>query len=108
MVMQKSKYDIAHNITVPSIRRAAARRMWLQMRMKQRDIASLLNVTQASVSKYMHSSKKSVKIDQKQIDYYVSALLENNSSKTAHDVMCEICQNKNGFECAFIVKKVSK
>ncbi len=106
--MQKSKYDIAHNITVPAIRREAARRMWLQMRMKQRDIASLLDITQASVSKYMHNSKGGTKIDRKQIELYVNALLGNDGQKKAHDIICDICQKKNGFECAFIVKKVSE
>ena len=103
-----SNYEKVYRIVLPRLREKAARFMAKEGGKTQEEIASLLGVTQAAVSKYLSSNgmvkgKTTVVIDGRKVKKMVSSAI-HGKDREAQKQMCSICQDNVKFECRLIVK----
>jgi predicted transcriptional regulator len=97
-----TNYEIAHGKVIPAFRRSVAVEMANTYHLKQSQIAGYLGVTQAAVSKYLHSKGKSAHT--KHIEEFIAAVMSGNQ-KEGRDAMCRGCQATRKFDCAFMFKQ---
>lgn len=92
---------------IPAIRREMARIMVCQ-KMKQREIAKILHVTDAAVSQYMSSKRaKSVRFAPEfkpHIKESVARILDNGSLQAELLRLCELCY-RDGITCGVHKRK---
>lgn len=99
-----TNYEITHNVTLPQFRRAAAARMSSSYGMKQQDIAKVMHVSQAAVSKYLKSSKPKIKMSESDLTSYIKSLISGNEHGS-RKALCNVCQSNRRFSCSFMVKQ---
>lgn len=107
--LMQTNYEIALNEFMPAFRAAAARLMVNKYGLRQQRAAELLEITQASISKYINEKySQTVKIAEKDIseelvDAFVKRIL-SDKERGAQGVMCKACQEYHKFGCAIMVK----
>ena len=105
----QTNYEIALTEFMPAFRAAAARLMVEKYGIRQQRAAELLEITQASISKYINEKySRSVKIAEKGIsdelvDAFVKQIIDDKE-RNAQGVMCKACQEHHKFGCAIMVK----
>jgi predicted transcriptional regulator len=90
----------------PAFRIKAARMMVKEYGIKQQQIAKMLGVSQAAVSKFLKSDPnkyEEITIDSKSIKEFVEKM-NNNDKRNAQKVVCAACQSNKKFDCTFMVK----
>lgn len=98
----KTGYEIAYLEIMPRFRRAVAQELHNEG-MGQVEIARLLNVTQAVISKYINSKDDGKKFDRPTIKAFTEALKRGNQG-AANRIRCKLCLDTNKFDCVFVVK----
>ena len=105
----KTNYEIALGEFMPSFRAAAARLMVSKYGISQQRAAELLEITQASVSKYVSGSSPKTargtwgRAGEELVDLFVRQLMENYEVD-AQKAMCTACQRYHRFNCSIMVK----
>ncbi len=102
-----SNYEKVYKIILPRLRERAARMMANERGRTQEDIARLLGVTQAAVSKYLNGNPdlkgNGIVIKGDKLNEMVKSITDGRE-KEAQKRMCSICQDNVKFECRLIVK----
>ena len=98
-----TNYEIAYGRVIPEIRRAVAREMSLHYHMNQTEIAKRLGITQAAVSKYLSSTRKS-SVREREIVRYIEASMRGDKA-ASQDALCRACQTSRKFDCALMFKQ---
>lgn len=103
-----SNYEKVYKIILPKLRESSAKILATNYGKTQEEIASLLGVTQAAVSKYLNPNKVERKstgivIRRSKLKKMVEGVVSRNDSK-AQRHMCSICQDNVNFKCRLIVK----
>ena len=107
----QTNYEIAMNEFMPAFRAAAAGLLVKKYGASQQMAALLLEITQASVSKYLNGKySDAVKgagtsIDEVLVEEFVSEIVGDHE-RCAQKAMCRACQKYNSFDCAIMVKSV--
>jgi predicted transcriptional regulator len=99
----QTNYEIAYGKIIPAFRRAVAREMSSHYHLKQADIARRLGITQAAVSKYLHSNK-AMHTHKHEVSSFIEASLKGDSS-AERESLCKACQTGRKFDCAFMFKQ---
>lgn len=105
----QTDYEIALNEFMPAFRAAAGRLMVTKYGISQQKAASLLNVTQAAISKYINERySQSIKdagqrINDEFVDTFVRKMIEEDN-RNAQKTMCKACQKYHRFGCAIMIK----
>ena len=101
-----SHFERATNEIVPAVRAIIAKELSGKYKMKEEEIARMLNVAQAAVSKYI-SDKYSdrikeieASIDKSLISGYIEKMAQGRA-EYANVCMCTICRVLNQFNCRF-------
>lgn len=84
---------------MPKIKAAAAKVMLEEYGMKQQDVATLLDATQAAVSKYMKRIAVDGEFDKGMLRKFVASML-GGKTEDAKVLLCTMCQAKIRFDCA--------
>ncbi len=102
-------YEIALNRFMPAFKAKAASMLVTRQKMSQQEAAGLLELTQASISKYINRAySKEVKdnitkIQDSIVEEFVVNIV-NSRSTAAQRAMCKACQNYHRFSCSIMVK----
>jgi predicted transcriptional regulator len=102
-------YERAIDEFMPAFRAAASRIMINKYKISQQKAAELLNMTQASISKYINgrysNSVKDIELGIKDndVEVFVKYMI-NKYDRDAQRQMCSACQRYHGFDCAIMVK----
>ena len=93
-------YEKAYTEVIPEFRRLAARLM-VKDGMTQQEVAAKLAITQAAVSKHIHSKgHSSVRLSTRAVSEYASAI-KSGRREEARKIMCGVCLENTKFDCAF-------
>lgn len=99
-------YEKASKQVVPAVRLAIAKALKERYDMTESNIAEILGVAQAAVSKYIND-KYSVsveemfkKVDSSKIDAYLDRIAKGDE-KMLKECICSICFALNNFDCKF-------
>ncbi|HUC38645.1 MAG TPA: helix-turn-helix domain-containing protein [Candidatus Acidoferrum sp.] len=105
----QTNYEMAFNEFMPAFRAAAARLMTGKYGISQQQAAHLLEITQASISKYVNGRySEAVKgteaaINDNLVDGFVKQVVADHE-RDAQKAMCKACQRFNRFDCAIMIK----
>ena len=101
-------YELASKEVVPAARLAIAKALKERYNLTESNIANILGVAQAAVSKYLND-KYSIsveemyeKIDRSKIDAYIEKIAHGDELKLKQCI-CSICGTLNKFDCKFSV-----
>ncbi|MGC8628701.1 MAG: transcriptional regulator [Candidatus Micrarchaeia archaeon] len=109
-----SKYELANDLLLPVIRFEVANLLRETYKLKEKEIASRLNITQAAVSKYINGKsgniaqkidriKKQLEANRQMFAKYAENLAANKIKNERQ--MCELCQKIGGFTCGVYAQK---
>ncbi len=96
----KTGYEIAYLETIPKFRRAVAKELYADGT-NQMEIARLIGVTQAAVSKYLSSGGDTDTFDPNDLKRFVSAVKRGNIAD-AERIRCSACMKVHRFGCVFM------
>ncbi len=105
---RKTDYENVVYTLMPYFRAKASEMLSNEYGMKQSRIASMLDITQAAVSKYLSSAaagRRDIHIDGEEA--YVRRFIESKlagDSESAQKSLCKLCQTYKKFSCNLIVK----
>ncbi len=105
----RTNYEIALNEFMPAFRAAAAEMLVNRYGIKQDKAARMLDVTQASISKYLNGkSSRAVhdagaSIDRRHVEEFVARIMSHRDGD-AQKAICKACQRYNSFDCTIMVK----
>lgn len=105
----QTNYEIALNEFMPAFRAAAAEVLTKKYGMGQEKAARLLDVTQASISKYLNGKHSETvrnafgSINKKHVEEFVAVVVAGHEH-AAQRTMCKACQRYNSFDCTIMVK----
>ncbi|SRR5208283_5112686 len=105
----QTNYEIAMSEFMPAFRVAAAKLMVEKYGITQQMAAHLLEITQASVSKYLNGRYSDVvrgagtSINSEHVEEFVGEIVKSYE-RSAQRVMCKACQKYNSFDCTIMVK----
>lgn len=104
-----TEYEMMVKEFLPALRAKAARVLSEKYQVNQMKIASMLDTTQAAVSKYL-SGKYSDKvkefeatIDEKEVDEFVKSVMKE-SRYDAQKHVCKMCARNLSFKCGLMIK----
>lgn len=108
-----SRYETSSEDIVPAIRSMMAKALVEGYRLKEAEVASYLDVTQAAISKYVHTKSKRIESkvkeierglggNREQIEEYIKRIAEGEK-EYAGVCICTICKRskKADFACSF-------
>ena len=109
-----SGFERATKEIIPAVRVVIAKELSERYKMKEEEIARMLNVAQAAVSKYI-SDKYSdqikevvAKIDRNALSAYIEKMAQGRG-EYANICICTVCSMLNPFNCRFsAVKKAAE
>ncbi len=99
-------YEKAANEVVPAARVVIAKQLKERYNLTEANIARILGVAQAAVSKYLNDEYSAVvdnaskKIDAATIDAHIGAIAKG-SKPALKSCICSICNSMNSFGCKF-------
>ncbi len=105
----KTDYEIALGEFMPAFRAKVAKLMVSKYRINQQGVAELLEITQASISKYVNGHYSNVvkgaeaRINDDVAETFIREIVENHD-RNAQRYMCKACQRYHRFDCAITVK----
>ena len=102
----RTEYEEVVKGFMPALRGVVARTMADQYGVRQVEIASLIGVTQAEVSKYINGKQPKAngfKFDKDKIDMLVDSLLKKHR-RVAQRVVCGMCPKGAARSCALMMK----
>ncbi len=102
----RTEYEEVVKSFMPALRGTVARVMAREYGIRQVDIAALIGVTQAEVSKYINSKQPKANgfmFDKGKVDALVSSLLKKHN-RAAQKVVCGMCPKGAALECALMTK----
>ncbi|MGC8675914.1 MAG: transcriptional regulator [Candidatus Micrarchaeia archaeon] len=103
-----SKFESVSDNLLPVIRLEVSNELRRKYKMKERDIAERLGITQAAVSKYLSGKSKTIANKARQLRERIEANREAlhayaeslSRGDNAAGAFCELCQSFGGFSCA--------
>ncbi|MDE1856236.1 MAG: hypothetical protein KGH49_03315 [Candidatus Micrarchaeota archaeon] len=101
-----SVYEIATNEVVPAIRSYIAKELIEKHNLSEARVASLLDVAQAAVSKYINGKYSDkvkeieAKLNKEVIDNYIAQIAEGKKQYVTACI-CKLCQSFSNFNCCF-------
>ncbi len=107
--LMMTNYEIALNEFMPAFKAKVAKAMVDKHNIGQQRAAELLEMTQASISKYVNEHySQLVKevgngIDDNMINEFVERIMAG-ADTGAQRIMCKACQKYHKFECTIMVK----
>ncbi len=102
----RTEYEEVVKSFMPALRGSVARAMASRYGIKQVDIAALLGVTQAEISKYVNGKQpkaNGVSFDQGEIDALIGQLIKRHS-RAAQRIVCGMCPKGESMSCSLMVK----
>lgn len=102
----RTEYEEVVKGFMPALRGVVARAMANEYNIRQVEIASLIGVTQAEVSKYINGKQPKanrLKFDKGKIDALVGSLLKRHS-RAAQKVVCSMCPKGSAHSCTLMAK----
>ncbi len=105
----QTNYEMAMGEFMPAFRAAVSELMVKKYGVTQQMTAHLLEITQASVSKYLNGKYSDAVrgagnlIDGALVEGFVREIVKNHE-RSAQKAMCRACQKYNSFDCAIMVK----
>jgi predicted transcriptional regulator len=103
--MAANNYDRVIKEITPMIKASATKMMTADYGLKQQNIAKLLDITQAAVSKYLNGDIKTSgkALDPKVVKSFVESLIRGDRIG-AQKYKCLMCQTYERFDCNLMVK----
>ncbi len=100
----ESRYEIATKTIVPLVREALVIELTEKHNKTEEEIASILGVTQAAISKKIKKNlnrkiDEKINIDKSLIEEYAIKIVDG--SETAQNCICKVCNSVNDFGCKF-------
>ena len=95
---------------MPALRQYTASILINEMHMNQKNVADLMGVTQAAVSKYINKKNISSETNSIMMNFeraYVYDYIKNIISKSdisAQKSVCKLCQSYHKFDCNIMIK----
>ncbi len=105
----RTEYENMVKEFLPALRASAAKKMQHEYNLNQMKIASLLDTTQAAVSKYLSGSyssevKKFEKtLNDKEVSEFVKEIM-NEKKYEAQRTVCKMCSRGLSFKCGLMIK----
>ncbi len=105
-------YERASKEIVPAARVVIARRLKEKYNMTETDIAKILGIAQAAVSKYLNEDYSKLvestahEINMDEIDRYIEKISKGDQI-AVKKCICSVCNTMNDFDCSLSAVKVS-
>jgi predicted transcriptional regulator len=102
-----NEYNYVTKTFLPALKSRVAKLLYLKYKFNQQEIAGLLDITQAEVSKYLSDknaySKSSIKFDEMKLEE-LAKNIKNKKEYRAQKLICSICPKGSKSECIIMIR----
>lgn len=102
-----NEYSYVTKTFLPALKSRVAKLLYAEYNLKQQEIASLLDITQAEISKYISGknsySKSRIKFDDTKLEE-LAKNIKNKNEYRAQKLICSICPKGSKSKCIIMIR----